>query len=77
MIKDRESRAIRASVMQHKGACNDEASERAAEAIRSFGHKTKLLIKTDNEPALIALRTETICKLEQQVLCVAPPAGES
>ena len=77
IVKDRESRAIRARVMRAKGACNDEASDAAADAIRSFGHKGKLLTKVDNEPALKALRDATIRKLDQAVLCVAPPAGES
>ena len=77
VVKDRESRAIRASVMTMKGACNEEAGEKAAEAIQGFGHRGKLLIKVDNEPALKSLRDEVILKLDQGVICVAPPAGES
>eukprot|EP00974_Lingulodinium_polyedra_P084535 8182808-Lingulodinium_polyedra.AAC.1 len=63
--------------MRHKGVCTDEVATRAAEGIKSFGHKGKILIKTDNEPALVALRKEACRKLEDGVIPVVPPEGES
>ena len=73
VVKDRETRAIQASVMRHKGTCHDEAGERAAEFIKNLGHHGKLLIKADNEPALKDLRAATILHLDQGILPVKPP----
>jgi len=58
VIKDRDSRAIRAHALRFKGTCLDEASTLVSQAIQAFGHKGKLAIKTDNEPALLDLRNE-------------------
>ena len=44
--------------------------------IRRLGHK-KLIVKTDNEPALISLRHEVMKHLEIPTLPEAPPAEES
>lgn len=60
VVEDRATRAIQASTMRHKGTCEDEAGERAAELIKNLGRHGELLIKADNEPALQDLRTETI-----------------
>ncbi len=75
LAKDRDSRAMRAWVMRHKGACLEEAGERATEGIAIFGHE-KILIKTDNEAALTALRDEATRRLEAGAIPVAPPEGE-
>lgn len=56
ILKDRRSRAIRAWVMQHKGADTTEAVQRALKGITDFGHRGPILVKADNEPAIIALR---------------------
>ena len=56
LTKDRESRAMRASVMKHKGACTEAESDRAVENVKSFGHTCKIIIKTDNENALKSWR---------------------
>ena len=77
IAKDRESRAIRAWTMRYKGVCMDEAPMRAAEGIKSFGHKGKIIIKVDNEPALKALREEVTKKLDDGVIPVEPPVKES
>ena len=42
-----------------------------------MGTKGVLLIKTDNEPALKALREEVTRKLENGIIPVAPPVKES
>ena len=60
-----------------KGACLEEAGEKGAELIKSMGPRGKLLIKTDNEPALKALRDATIQRLDQQILPIKPPVAES
>jgi hypothetical protein len=77
LMKDRESRAVRAWVMRNKGVCYEEAAVRATEGIKSFGHTDKILLKVDNEAALLALRDEVIRLLGQQAVPVAPPANES
>ena len=77
VVKDRETRAIQASVMRHKGTCHDEAGERAAEFIKNLGHHGKLMFKADNESALKDLREATILHLDQGILPVKPPVGES
>eukprot|EP00974_Lingulodinium_polyedra_P048493 4656929-Lingulodinium_polyedra.AAC.1 len=77
LAKDRESKAVRAWVMRRKGACLEEASERALEGIQSFGHQQKIIVKVDNEPALKALRSEVMRKLDAGAIPEEPPAGES
>ena len=77
ICKDRESRAIRAWVMRYKGASEEEACDRACEGIKSFGHKGRLLIKVDNEPATLALREVSMTRLENGVIPVKPPEHES
>ena len=77
ILKDRESRAVRAWTMRNRGVCFEEAAFRALEGIKAFGHTNKILVKVDNEPALKALRDEVIKLLEQQAIPVAPPAKES
>jgi hypothetical protein len=77
ILKDRESRALRAWTMRNKGVCFEEAALRAMEGIKAFGHRNKILVKVDNEPALKALRDEVLKLLEQQAIPVAPPAKES
>ena len=58
LMKDRHSRAIHAWVVERKGADIDtgDAASRAVDGIRRFGHCGRLMIKTDNEPAIYALR---------------------
>ena len=49
--------------MRYRGVCLDEASERATDIIRGFGHTEKIILKVDNENALNALRAEVMQKL--------------
>ena len=70
VIKDRGSRAIRAHALKFKGTCLDEASTLVSQAIQAFGHKGKLAIKTDNEPALLDLRNEVTKKLDEGILLI-------
>ena len=69
VVKDRESRAIQATVLRMKGASLEEAGEEATEAIANFGHTAgKLMIKCDNENAMLDLRNEVIRRLPTGVL---------
>ena len=69
--------AIRAHALKFKGTCLDEASTLVSQAIQAFGHKWKLAIKTDNEPALLDLRNEVIKKLDEGILPIRPPPYDS
>ena len=42
-----------------------------------MGHRGRILIKTDNEPALVAFRAALMARLPEGVAFVSPPAGES
>ena len=78
VVKDRESRAIQATVLRMKGASLGEAGEKATEAIENLSHTAgKLMIKRDNENALLDLRNEVIRRLPTGVLPVGSPVGES
>eukprot|EP00974_Lingulodinium_polyedra_P083072 8045278-Lingulodinium_polyedra.AAC.1 len=63
--------------MQHKGASTEEAVERALQGIHDLGHRGPLVVKTDNEPALISLREELLAQLPEGALPQEPPARES
>jgi hypothetical protein len=77
LMKDRESRALRAWTMRNKGVCYEEAALRAVKGIKAFGHNDKILVKVDNEASLKSLREEVIRLLGQQSVPIAPPANES
>jgi hypothetical protein len=77
LMKDRESRAVRAWTMRNKGVCYEEAALRAVEGLKAFGHPSKILIKVDNEKSLKALRDEVLRLLGQQAVPVVPPTHES
>eukprot|EP00974_Lingulodinium_polyedra_P130955 11215833-Lingulodinium_polyedra.AAC.1 len=49
--KDRESRAIRAQVVEAKGVACEEAVDAALRGIREFGHRGKWVLKADGENA--------------------------
>ncbi len=62
LMKDRHSRAIQARVVERKGADIDtgDAASRAVDGIRRFGHRGRIMIKTDNEPTILALKEEVM-----------------
>ena len=78
IIKDRLSRAIQAWVVEQKGAGIDagEAVKSAVNGIRSFGHQGRLLIKTDNEPAILALKALVVRELGVDAITVESPPQE-
>ena len=77
IVKDRDSRALRGAVMRHKGVCLAEATDRATDIIKGFGHPDKIIVKVDNEHALTALRTEVIQRLPKGAIPSEPPTRES
>eukprot|EP00969_Alexandrium_andersonii_P193203 8533256-Alexandrium_andersonii.AAC.1 len=56
VVKDRDSRAILAHPVLCKGRLHSDTVDQAAESIRRLGHRGRVLLKTDNEPALIDLK---------------------
>ena len=79
VVKDRGSRAIQAWMVERKGADVDtgDAASRAVQGIRSFGHRGRLMIKTDNEPAILALKEEIMRSFPDGVIPVESPPHES
>eukprot|EP00969_Alexandrium_andersonii_P032903 1437045-Alexandrium_andersonii.AAC.1 len=56
VIKDRDSRAILARPVLRKGRLRYDTVDQAVASIRRLGHHHRVLLKTDNEPALLDLR---------------------
>eukprot|EP00969_Alexandrium_andersonii_P085796 3782220-Alexandrium_andersonii.AAC.1 len=56
VIKDRDSRATLARPVLCKGRLRDDAVDQAAASFRRLGHHQRVLLKTDNEPAVVDLR---------------------
>eukprot|EP00969_Alexandrium_andersonii_P141499 6256995-Alexandrium_andersonii.AAC.1 len=52
VLKDRDFRAILAHPVLCKGRLREGTVGQAVPSIRRFGHRRKVLLKTDNEPAL-------------------------
>jgi len=77
VTKDRDSRAIVANLVMHKGRDLGEAVDQGCANIKRFGNREKFILKTDNEPALIDLRQGIAEKLKGQILVEKPPKGES
>ena len=81
VLKERQSRAIQAWVVPNRSTFLEEgaAAERAAEGIRRFGLRDKVILKTDNELAILALRALVLAKLDVKVLeegATAPRVSE-
>eukprot|EP00969_Alexandrium_andersonii_P370413 15477187-Alexandrium_andersonii.AAC.1 len=55
VVKDRNSRAILAHPVLCKGRTFGGAVDQAAESIRRLGHRLRLILKNDNEPARVDL----------------------
>eukprot|EP00969_Alexandrium_andersonii_P044077 1933492-Alexandrium_andersonii.AAC.1 len=56
VLKDCVSRAILALPVLRKGRLRSDTSEQAADSIRQLGHWGQVLLKTDNEAALVGLK---------------------
>jgi hypothetical protein len=77
VLKDRISRAIRAIRVMHKGAESESEVVRVVECIRSFGHRCKIALKSDGEPAILALKAAISRHLPEGVIAVESAATES
>ena len=69
--------AIRAWVVPAKGADVDGAADCAIEGVHALGHRGPVSLKTDNEPALIALREAIMTKMLEGAIPIQPTPGES
>ena len=77
VMRDRDSKAVRAWVLERKGADCDETIDRAVSGIRDLGYRGRVLIRCDGEPALTALRDAIIKALPDGATPVKTPVGES
>ena len=79
VMKDRDSRAIRAWVVPVKGVGSDmaHAVSRAVEGVHELGHRGPVVVKTDNEAALLALREAIMAQMHEGAIPVQPVPGES
>ena len=59
----------------HKGRGEDEIIDQAVENVKRLGHTGKVIVKTDNEPALLSLRDGVLQRLELQAIPAVPPQG--
>ncbi len=77
VMRDRDTRAVRAWVLEHKGADLVETVDRAVTGVRQLGYNGRVLIRTDGEPALLALRNAIIKGLPDGATPISTPVGES
>jgi hypothetical protein len=77
VMRDRDSKALRGWVLERKGADMDENVDRAVAGIRDLGYRGRVLIRTDGEPALVALSNAVIAALPEGATPIKTPVGES
>ncbi len=77
VMRDRDSKAVRAWVLQHKGADLEATVDRAVTGVRDLGYRGRVLIRTDGEPALVALRNAITKGLPDGATPISTPVGES
>jgi hypothetical protein len=79
VIKDSGSRAIRATRVLQKGAESESEAARVVECVRSFGHRGKVVLKSDGEPAILALKEAIARRLPDGAVTLesAPTESES
>ncbi len=56
VMRDRDSKSIRAWALEHKGADLAETVNRAVHGVQQLGYRGRVHIRTDAEPAVIDLR---------------------
>ncbi len=74
MRRDRDSKAIRAWILERKGVDADETVDRAVAGIRELGYRRRVLIRCDGEPALVALRNAVLAALPAGCLVYTSPS---
>jgi hypothetical protein len=77
VMKDRGSRAVQAWRVEKKGAEDPDEVSRAVEGVRRFGHRGKILLKTDGEPAILALKEKMMQSLSDGAISIESPPHES
>jgi hypothetical protein len=77
VMRDRDSKAIRAWVLERKGIDMDATVDRAVAGVRELGYRGRVLIRCDGEPALVALRNAITAALPDGATPLATPVGES
>ena len=81
LMRDRYSRAIQVWVVERKGPNLDAAdvAQRVLMGLRNFGHRGRVFIKTDNEPAILTFKEEMMRRFEVGAIVVesAPDESES
>ena len=75
MIEDGTSKVIFAHMLPRKGL-DEHVVARVAQDLKSLGYKM-IILKSDQEPALLALKDEVRRGLAHDVMTEASPAGES
>ena len=77
VMRDRDSKAIRAWTLEHKGVDMDETVSRAVAGVQQLGYRGRVLIRTDGEGALKALRNAISAALPDGATPITTPVGES
>ncbi len=77
VMRDRDTRVVRAWALQNKGADLVETVDRAVAGVRELGYRGRVLIRCDGEPALKALRDAIVKGLPDGATPVITPVGES
>ncbi len=77
VMRDRDTKAIRAWLLPHKGADLVETVDRAVTGVHELGYRGRVLIRCDGEPALKALRNAITAGLPNGATPIVTPVGES
>ncbi len=77
VMRDRDTKCIRAWMLEHKGADLAATVNRAVAGVHELGYRGRVLIRTDNEPALNALRIAITKALPDGATPITTPVGES
>ncbi len=77
VMRDRDSKSIRAWALEHKGVDMAETVNRAVAGIQQLGYRGRVLIRTDGEGALKALRNAITAALPDGATPISTPVGES
>ena len=75
VMKDRRSGTIRAHLVEEKGV-NQYAIKRMGQDLALLGYK-KIIMKSDNEPALVALKQAVKAERPEEIIMEESPVGES
>jgi len=73
VVKDSDSGQIKAHVVEVKGPKDEWVVKKICKDVEGFGHSA-LILKTDGEPALVAVQSRVIAKREARTVPENPPA---